>query len=359
MSARVIALVPSHNRADTLAETIYSLLEQTYPVTILVVLDNCSDPSRQVVQDLQLRHPSLHCIETVDNTARKAGALNQALALVLAADLVLTLDDDTLLDTHCVEMGVRELLADQSLAAICSRAGVAPFPAGKSPWQKLLWSLQRLEYAGFDAHRVETHGAIKVIHGMCALYRTQALQQIAQSREDLFGLWQVFREDNLVEDYDLTLALKEQGWRVSASMEMRAWTEVPLRLRDLWAQRLRWNRGGVDSLREHRWNRATRWDIMNHGLFLVNTVLQTIVAVFFVLWLFGNHAAWPFGGWSMAAVIAMQLNAIYRLRYVDKLTFGTVLLRFLLIPETIYSWFHMVVLLRSYVLSFAKVTQSW
>src|ERR1017187_9047566 len=117
--SRVIALIPAHNEAATIGETIRSLRQQTRPPDrIIVVCDNCSDNTADL---------SLLCgaevILTVGNTDRKAGALNQALARVLPHlernDLLLAMDADSSLSPGWLATAADMLIRDQWTGAVC------------------------------------------------------------------------------------------------------------------------------------------------------------------------------------------------------------------------------------------------
>ena len=75
----VTVLIPAHNEAACIADTIASLRAQSHqPARIVVVADNCTDDSVSIA-----RAAGVDVIETVGNTKKKAGALNQALPTVL------------------------------------------------------------------------------------------------------------------------------------------------------------------------------------------------------------------------------------------------------------------------------------
>lgn len=91
----VTVLIPAHNEEASLALTIASLLAQSHrPERVIVVADNCTDSTVAVA-----RHAGVEVVESVDNTKKKAGALNQALKRLLVSrgdnDLVMVMDADT------------------------------------------------------------------------------------------------------------------------------------------------------------------------------------------------------------------------------------------------------------------------
>ena len=96
-------LIPAHNEEMCLAATLESLLSQSHrPERVIVVADNCTDATAQIARDL-----GVEVIETVGNTHKKAGALNQALADLLPSlgdnDVVMVMDADTTLDAGFLE----------------------------------------------------------------------------------------------------------------------------------------------------------------------------------------------------------------------------------------------------------------
>lgn len=342
---RVIAIVPTHNRSAMLIDTIESLKKQTHPVDILVVLDNCSDASEQVCKEAAVQY-----MHTKDNASKKSGAQNQALQHIDLNnyDAVLMMDDDTKLDGALIATGINLLEKKPPLAAVCSRADILPYPADAGLWEHLLWHMQNIEYGTFNAHRIETRGSIMVIHGMCALFRTSALLNVREKRGT------IYREDNMTEDYELTLTLKELGWKVQASMKMHAWTDVPLSVSALWSQRIRWFRGGLDCLREKGFNRATYKDILSHYLFWVLFFVQIFIAYFII-----RYGSLVLNQLTIISISLALINSLVRLKYTSYRSTISILLIIALIPDLLYTWFRIAQTLYAYYLSFFNKTQNW
>ena len=73
---RCTVLIPAHDEEAVLAFTLQSLAEQTRPPDrVVVIADNCTDATVEVA-----RTHGVEVYETVGNTEKKAGALNQQLA---------------------------------------------------------------------------------------------------------------------------------------------------------------------------------------------------------------------------------------------------------------------------------------
>lgn len=340
---RTITLIPSHNEARNIESCLNGVWAQTAPTDILVVCDNCTDNTVDIVKSI-----GAEVFETVENKHKKAGALNQALDRVINNyDFIVVQDADTVIDPKMVSLALNEMGKDPKLGAICSKAGVKDVvPA--TWFEEILWRMQRIEYGQYDSSRIETIGAIKVIHGMAAVYRTKALLDVKKK-------WgRIYDEHNLTEDFELTICLKEIGWKTSACLEMRAWTSVPLNIWDLWTQRVRWFRGGVDVLGTHGWNNITAWEFVNHGLFIIMAIIN--FAVIYSLVTGGVANLHPL---FFVVMSVMILDSLYRLRYVESLHLKEVLLCVSIVPFGLYLLFYQVQQIWAYGLSLMKSNQGW
>jgi hypothetical protein len=116
---QVTVLIPAHNEAASIAETIRSLRRQTIPpASITVVCDNCTDRTAEIALSMGVR-----VMTSVGNKARKAGALNQALSRMLPGmgpdDLVLIMDADSELSSTWIADALTALTADERLGGVC------------------------------------------------------------------------------------------------------------------------------------------------------------------------------------------------------------------------------------------------
>lgn len=358
-SNKISVLLPAHNEEEIIVDTLKSIFSQTLrPKEVIVMCDNCDDNTIPLINEFRnTTKENVSIFETKDNTGRKAGALNQAFNQLELQDYVLIMDADTLIDKNALENGMNMLSKNTKLAAVCSRAGLLPYK-GTNLKEKVLWTIQHIEYGQFDSHRVETEGKIKVAHGMATLFRSEALKEVSKYRKDNLGIdSDIYLENNLTEDYEMTLCLK-QKWEVSSCLEMKAWTDVPLGFKELWIQRVRWLRGGVDSLRLHKFNKVTSYDILNHLLFVMLTILRVSASI----WFFYYLNLYGYQGVNKIIIFALflaYLDSFYRLRYVQNKTFFDYFIKMLIFPEIIYNWVQAVALVLSYVLSFCNIEQKW
>jgi cellulose synthase/poly-beta-1,6-N-acetylglucosamine synthase-like glycosyltransferase len=266
---RVVALIPAHDEEEQIAATIASVQAQTYRVArIVVVADNCSDRTAEVALAA-----GAEVYLTVENRAKKAGALNQGMWVVdRDADYVLQMDGDTILQERFVEHAVGELEADQMLGGVCARF-LTKSCTGLLPW------LQRMEYQRLDRHTSHRRRKIHCLSGTATVLRRCVLRP------------QPWDERSLVEDYALSLDLLEGGWKIKRADAAIAWTETKPTLHEFWTQRLRWAKGTLDELGRRGWTPHTRGTILGH-----------VWAYFVVLlrWLWVAAIVWSLLTWGVA-----------------------------------------------------------
>ncbi|MGW6225538.1 glycosyltransferase family 2 protein [Cellulosimicrobium cellulans] len=269
LRARVTVVVPAHDEEAALPRTLTSVASQTLrPERVLVVSDNSTDRTTEVARSL-----GADTMETVDNTARKAGALDQALRAV-DTPLVLVLDADTTIAPTFVEEGVRLLEADPGLGAV---GGVFQ---GEGPRGLLQWC-QANEYRRY-AEQIDVTGRTAVLTGTAALLRTDALRAVADARGvRLPGRHgDVYDRGAITEDSELTLALRSLGYRLASPVSMTCTTELMPTWGDLHRQRVRWYKGMLDNLRAYGLSRVT---VRYHAQQLMLLVGATMLATLLVL----------------------------------------------------------------------------
>jgi poly-beta-1,6-N-acetyl-D-glucosamine synthase len=239
----VTVLIPAHNEEASLVQTIASLLTQSHPPErVVVVADNCTDSTVA----LALR-AGVEVVESVGNTHKKAGALNQALAEVLPHqgdnDVVMVMDADTALDDGFLEAAVARFTGDRALMAI---GGLFYGEEGEG----LLGQFQRNEYIRYAREMRRRRGRVFVLTGTASLFRPAALRTVAASRSaSIPGTpGDVYDTAALTEDNELTIALKSLGALMVSPPECTVVTELMPTWRTLGAQRLRWQRGALENL---------------------------------------------------------------------------------------------------------------
>jgi biofilm PGA synthesis N-glycosyltransferase PgaC len=223
--------VPAFNEAESIADTISSLKQQTRPPREILVVDDCStDSTAEVARSCGatvLRPPS--------NTGSKAGAQTFALPFV-QTELTMAVDADTTLAPDAIEYLIAPLEDSDYVAASGS-----VFPRRvKTVWERGRYVEYLFAFAFFK--RIQDHyGKPMISSGCFSAYRTDRLREV--------GGWS---ERTMAEDMDLTWTFYQRGWRVKFVPEAVCYPIEPHNLDLLRKQLRRWSHGFVQNVMLHR-----------------------------------------------------------------------------------------------------------
>lgn len=292
--AKLVAFVPAHNEEAGIADTLTSLAAQTRPTDLTVVVaDNCTDGTVGIAE----RHGASVFV-TVDNTHKKAGALNQALAVFLPTldddDLVLVQDADSALAGTFIEDALKHLYADPKLGAV---GGVFSGSEGGG----FVGHLQRNEYARYARDVARLNGKCLVVTGTAAIFKVKTLREVSKARLEGKipagdGEGGVYDTSVLTEDNELSFALLHLGYKIKSPAECTLVTEVMPTWRELWNQRLRWKRGAVENCFQYGLTRVTA-PYWGRQLLTLLGVVVTYAYVGSIIWsisMFGGLHILPF-----------------------------------------------------------------
>ncbi len=248
----VTVLIPAHNEEASLPLTLFSLRAQsTPPQRVIVVADNCTDATVVIAH----QH-GVEVFESVANTDKKAGALNQALAQILPGqgdnEIVMVMDADTTLDDGFLQEAVSRFTHDRALMAI---GGLFYGEEGF----ELLGQLQRNEYTRYSREIARRRGRVFVLTGTASMFRPIALRTVAERRSVTVPgrHGDVYDTAALTEDNELTLALKSLGALMTSPAKCSVVTELMPTPGALWKQRLRWQRGALENIAAYGLTPAT------------------------------------------------------------------------------------------------------
>lgn len=239
----VSVIIPAWNEEVGLLPAVQSVLESSYRnIEIIVINDGSTDRSDTTMQAF-LRNRSQKTNQVGDDipityryqpNAGKANALNAGLSLA-HGDIIVTIDADSHMDKHALAHFVTAFSDPRVMAAV----GTVKIGNTGTIWGVI----QRLEYiTGFYFKRAESLlYSILVIGGAAGAFRRQVFEQLGP-----------FRADHITEDIELTLRIQKAGMKIVYASRALVYTEGPSTLWGLMQQRLRWKRGRLSALREHR-----------------------------------------------------------------------------------------------------------
>ena len=329
----VVAVIPAHNEADRIAAAVRGIRPQVDRV--VVVDDRSTDDTARVAAGTGAEVFTIHA-----NAHKKAGALNQALTSLLAGladtDFVFVQDADSVVAANWIERALEEM-NDTRVGAV---GGIFVGEAGAG----LLGEMQRNEYTRYARDIARKKGRAMVLTGTASLFRVGVLRQVATERgARVPGVPStIYDTAALTEDNEITLGVKTLGHLVRSPKECTVETEIMPSWRDLWKQRLRWQRGAVENLRTYGITRTTLPYLVQQIVMIVGLAMMWLYLVLSVL-----VVAFGTWRWSPFWLAVGGLFALERVVTVARRGWRAMALALLLVPEMIYDLILQAVIVRS------------
>lgn len=226
----VTVLVPAYNEANSIADTIKSLQNQTVPPAEIIVIDDCStDNTAEVARAL-----GATVIRPAVNTGSKAGAQNYALRDV-KTEFTMAIDADTTVAPDAIELFMA-VMKDDSVAAACGF--VVPRNIN-SVWERGRYIEYLLAFAFYKP--IQDYFTKPLIASGCfSIYRTEVLLA--------HGGWQT---RTMAEDMDLTWSMYQQGRAVRFVPEAVCYPIEPHNFHFMRKQLKRWSHGFMQNVQLH------------------------------------------------------------------------------------------------------------
>ncbi len=229
---RVSVIVPAYNEEKSLASSVESLLKQDYANYEVVVVD---DGSRDRTNEIAKQYEGGKVIVIRQENRGKAEALNTGIRAATGS-IVLTVDADTKLNPGALSALAARFASDPRLGALSGNVKVDE-PRG------LLQRLQEVEYTtgiGLTRKGQSMLASVMIVPGPIAAFRKEAVEKVSY-----------FSSHTFAEDFDITLAILKERYRVEYEDRAIAYTMAPKGVEDLLRQRRRWYRGMMQVLAKH------------------------------------------------------------------------------------------------------------
>jgi biofilm PGA synthesis N-glycosyltransferase PgaC len=237
----ISVIIPAWNEEVGVLKTIQSVLDNDYPRTeIIVVNDGSTDDSDKVVRNYiktyEQRIPRRQ--GTIRYFYKENGGKGKALNFGIekaSGEIILTVDADSALDPQALNR-LRQYFADSSLSAVVGNVKISKNPT-------LVGYIQSLEYLfGFYFKRAHAvFGAEYIFGGACAAFRSSVFEQ--------YGL---FDDVNKTEDIEMSMRLRALGLSCTYAEDVVCYTEGASTVTGLINQRLRWKKGRFDTFINYR-----------------------------------------------------------------------------------------------------------
>ena len=272
----VTVLIPAHNEAEVIVDTLLAACRIDYPRFEIVVVDDGSrdDTARRVKPFLPTGRVRL--VRKRINEG-KAMALNDALPLC-RGEIVLTLDADAAPDAQILRRIVPHFRA--------ARVGAVTGNPRVRNAVSFLARLQAIEFSSIVSllrRSQRIWGRIVTVSGVVAAFRKSAVQDVGG-----------FSPDMPTEDIELTWKLQKRFYDVRYEARAIVWMTVPTSLAGLYRQRLRWARGLMQVFHRHadvilHWKYRRMWPVY------IESALSILWALCFVVLTAIWVASWAIG----------------------------------------------------------------
>ncbi len=229
-------MIPAHNEADVIEETIKNIAAVDYPkYEIIVIDDRSTDNTYQVLEKLAEQYPNLkYFSRTKEAFPGKSAVLNDALKIA-KGEAILVFDADARIKPDFIKELV-PALEPQQVGAVQARKVII------NREQNFLTRCQDNEMAidtHFQVGRDAVKGAVE-LRGNGELIKRTAL-------EDIHG----WNENTITDDLDMSTRLQIKGWDVRFCPEVCVYEEGVPNYIPLLKQRRRWIEGSIRRYLEH------------------------------------------------------------------------------------------------------------
>ncbi len=234
----VSIIMPCYNECASIGKALESLLTLNYPPHLLeiIVVDDCSiDNSAELVRRYAKKYKNVRLIV---NTSNSGGAATPTNIGIKAAryKYVAVADADSTPERDALIKMVGFLQREKNVAAVTCAV------LAKEP-RTFIQKLQAIEYIiiAWSRKLLDMVDSVYVTPGPFALYRRDVLLRVG-----------LFDTKNMTQDIEIVWRLMSKGYQARMCLGAGVYSETPLRFRQWFQQRVRWNIGGTQCLLRYK-----------------------------------------------------------------------------------------------------------
>ena len=275
----VSLIVPAYNESQGIVQSISSLLQLIYPKFQLIVVNDGSkdDSISLLVKQFDLTKINMPMIFKLDcqpilniykskkqqnlvvidkKNGGKADAINAGINIA-KHPLITVIDADSILERDCLLKITRPFLEDDNVLAVGGTIRIANgckinkghvFEIGLSKsWLARFQVVEYLRAFLFGRTGFDVINGILIISGAFSCFKRDALLEIGGYRKGSIG-----------EDMEIILRMHKYFRKINPKAKITfipdpiCWTEAPETLKNLRRQRIRWQKGTVESILIHK-----------------------------------------------------------------------------------------------------------
>lgn len=310
--------LPFYNEVNVARRVIQACLAQDYPNLEILVADDSRDDTIKILKDpvWRRRPPVVKFIHRRDRSGFKGGALSEALRFMdPRAEFVVVFDADFIPPPDTVRKFIQRFREEDPTSlrtdflpdlqpATSPRKPVAAVQGYQLHYlnKSENWVTRgvRAEFSGsYMVERVaeERLGAMKMISGSVFMLRADVLRELKWG-------------DSITEDWELTLRLYREGYRVSYTPLIQAPAEMPTTIKALAKQRMRWAEGHTHAVRKHfvgvlsstKLTAAEKLEFLYFAPYYLQSAMLLAGSAFWLLAEVNHRYPWfwqPTFGWSL------------------------------------------------------------
>ena len=292
----VSILVPAHNEGKVIGKTVQSLLSLDYPIDkmeLIVINDNSSDNSRDVLQSIKNRYSRYNF--TVINTDNITGGKGKSNALNIGyqkakGDFIAIYDADNTPEKTALRYLIQTIVRDKSLGAVIGKFRT------RNKHKNLLTKFINIETLSFQWI---AQAGRKQILGLCTIPGTNFV--LRRTTIEKLGGWDT---KAIAEDTEISFRIYKMGQRITYVPQSVTWEQEPETIKVWIKQRTRWVKGNIYVLVKYITNifkgkqNRVLFDILYffsvYFLFLTSVVISDIIFVLSLFKLVSIHIPFNF-----------------------------------------------------------------
>lgn len=248
---RATVMIPVFNEEKTVAKTINSLLELSYPknkLEILIIDDGSTDNTQGALKQFQ-NHPQIRILSK--ENGGKFTALNYGLQFA-SGDIIGCLDADSYVEKDAL-LHIAEGFEDTQVMAVIPAIKIG------NP-ETILQHTQAVEYtlSIFIRKVFSWIGSVFVTPGPFSFFR-----------REVYSIVGPYRHAHNTEDLEICLRMQEQHLKIVNAHDAVVYTISPRTLKTLYKQRVRWIYGFLRNMKDYYRSFFFRKQHGNLGFFIL------------------------------------------------------------------------------------------
>lgn len=228
----VTVTIPALNEENSICATLQSVLNLDYPkhkLEIIVINDGSTDNTKAIVENMMKTDSRIKLINHTINKG-KGESMNEALAMAKGTFFT-CLDADSFIKNDALKIMLPYF--DEPKVGV-----VLPLMKVKNP-TTILEKIQWCEYLlnMFYKKIMSTIDCVHVAPGPFSIYRKKLIKKLGG-----------FAEKNITEDFEISLRLQKNHYKIVQLFNTEVFTIVPKTIKSAYKQRNRWYKGTLLNL---------------------------------------------------------------------------------------------------------------